>query len=691
MVKLRGKLRSVLALAMAVILLVTMAMPTLAAGTASVGSVAGDINGGTIIGQDVDQGKQTEYKNDIYVGNTPIEETCDVYATVPNSGIVVTVPKVQILDGKAGVSNSGVYKVEVRGDISADTVITVSPLDEMADREGVNFEMSSAGKDNIPTDVEQERTAFTYADGVRPDSPATTTGVITAYGMTAGIWNGDFQFNIGASTRPLNTDELDERYEMLYYSALHKAVTDVNNNAVGENVDVPKDQAVAAVYTDENGGTNVVLLKDSTEEVTTSPAKDMTINLAGNTLKVNDAWGIEVTDGDVVIDGRTEGSSIEMSYSEATEGEIGCIYSHGDNLTVLGGTYAGNHSYSGSNNVGIKTGSNATIKNATITLENDLHGPAGIYVVDDSEVDVSDCVFTIATNATKNPFGIISEANGGTINVSNSDINVSSSSYPALAVYNTHSNLYFSKCNITVMGSSNADAYGIYNLKSSTNANKHLVVSDCEIYASGARGYGIHSADSIIKLSNTSSVACSTKQQSYGILTGPTSDLTMIDCYAKGISVGVQVQGNSYVRGGTYEGYSHGGFYFAGKTKTHYIENATLKQCDWFGDFSEPSNASTMQFNTACYIGGANQNYNKVYMNNCYLEGAVKAVNFRISDDEHDNTLYISNCNIKEGNKISMPAGYNLKLFIGKGNNFTVDNVTGDKASVTSTNEVYVK
>ncbi len=198
MVKLKKKLPSmIIACFMAIVMMVSVAVPAFAA-TASVGSVAEDANGGVAVGQDTDQGKQTLYSPGIPVGDAAIEEECDVYVTVAESDIMVTVPKVVILDGGAGVANSGEYTVKVQGDVSADTIISVEPQDEVFDRAGVNFEMSSVGKENIYADVDQLKTLFTYADGMRADTPVSTTGTITAHGMTAGQWNGDFVFNIGA-------------------------------------------------------------------------------------------------------------------------------------------------------------------------------------------------------------------------------------------------------------------------------------------------------------------------------------------------------------------------------------------------------------------------------------------------------------------------------------------------------------
>lgn len=218
MVKFKSKLPSmIIACLMALVIMVSAVTPAFAAGTASVGSVAGDVDGGTIVGQDVDQGKQTVYDEFDVTGN--MTSNADVYVTVPESDIMVTVPKVVILDGKSGASNVGEYTVKVQGDIAAETVIKVVPQDEMDDRDGVNFEMSSAGKDNIPTDVEQAKTEFTYADGVRANAAASTTGTVTAYGMTAGQWNGDFQFNISAGKKE-NGSSSDIAYDGKTYEEI---------------------------------------------------------------------------------------------------------------------------------------------------------------------------------------------------------------------------------------------------------------------------------------------------------------------------------------------------------------------------------------------------------------------------------------------------------------------------------------
>ena len=60
-----------------------------------------------------------------------------------------------------------------------------------------DFALSSTGKADITASVEQSKTEFTYADGVRIGQSVKATGTVTAHNMTAGKWHGQYQFNIG--------------------------------------------------------------------------------------------------------------------------------------------------------------------------------------------------------------------------------------------------------------------------------------------------------------------------------------------------------------------------------------------------------------------------------------------------------------------------------------------------------------
>lgn len=58
------------------------------------------------------------------------------------------------------------------------------------------FSLSSTGKADINATVDQAKTEFTYADGVRIGTSVVATGTVTASGMTAGEWHGQYQFDV---------------------------------------------------------------------------------------------------------------------------------------------------------------------------------------------------------------------------------------------------------------------------------------------------------------------------------------------------------------------------------------------------------------------------------------------------------------------------------------------------------------
>lgn len=149
--------------------------------TASTGSVAGDIDATTPVGKDESQNKKSEYFDDI---TEEIEKGCEVYATLPSS-FTVKIPKTVILTGTA--NGSGAYTVKVSGDIAGDETITVAPADSVA--------MKQTGKDDVTATIAQTKKTWTVADTGLADG-VSTTGTITASGLTAGQWKGTFNFDI---------------------------------------------------------------------------------------------------------------------------------------------------------------------------------------------------------------------------------------------------------------------------------------------------------------------------------------------------------------------------------------------------------------------------------------------------------------------------------------------------------------
>ena len=119
-----------------------------------------------------------------------------------------------------------------------------------------------------------------------------------------------------ATGTPPSVEYLQSKYQFEYYSSLRGAIADANNGTVGDNADTNKTDAAVGIYTDENGGVNVVLLKDYTETARIQPAADMTINLGGHILTFeNDYYGIACVQGDntITIDGQLSGSQMVLN------------------------------------------------------------------------------------------------------------------------------------------------------------------------------------------------------------------------------------------------------------------------------------------------------------------------------------------------------------------------------------------
>ena len=106
------------------------------------------------------------------------EHTVNVNATVAST-FSVSVPKTIQLNG---VRKSAAYKVTCNGDFPANKKVTVVPE--------TNVTLSSANKSEVIAAISQDKTEWLYGD-----EPG-TTGTITAEGLSAGEWNGSFNFNI---------------------------------------------------------------------------------------------------------------------------------------------------------------------------------------------------------------------------------------------------------------------------------------------------------------------------------------------------------------------------------------------------------------------------------------------------------------------------------------------------------------
>lgn len=221
----RKVVKSIVALAMAAMTMMSATSVFAADYVNSVGSEATDIaildNGEyTVAGQDTTQAKKSAYAT-VTATTDAQESNVDIYATIaegsdvydpdnPNADddgfvdgtVLVGVPTTLILSGTA--NEEGYYVGEgrgkVKGNIAGTTVINVVPE--------ATVTLSSTGKDDITADIEQDYTKFvvstsevTGADvnkNVTPDFNENAVFDVTVQTnqASAGSWHGSFTYNI---------------------------------------------------------------------------------------------------------------------------------------------------------------------------------------------------------------------------------------------------------------------------------------------------------------------------------------------------------------------------------------------------------------------------------------------------------------------------------------------------------------
>lgn len=185
--------KKIISLCLTIILsLISIPVTSLAA---SVGSDAAHPD----VGEDVIQEVKTQYSqlevNDTQTG---------VYLTVDDSNLVVSLPTTIIVSGTPDSSGkyTGRYSVGVSGDISGDKHIKIEP-------EGGNVVLKQKGKNDKLGTISQQQTQFGSSDF---KNSVVTTGSVFADKLTAGNWNGKFNFNVSYET----DDKQFDGYTVLY-------------------------------------------------------------------------------------------------------------------------------------------------------------------------------------------------------------------------------------------------------------------------------------------------------------------------------------------------------------------------------------------------------------------------------------------------------------------------------------------
>ena len=118
------------------------------------------------------------------------ESACEVYAEI-GSTFTVTIPKKITL---AGATKTGAYTVTCTGDIAGNEYVSVVPAE--------SFPMKQNGKTDVTATITQATKNFrgdNYTGSLAAGEAKMAngaTGSIDAQGLTAGAWNGTFNFAI---------------------------------------------------------------------------------------------------------------------------------------------------------------------------------------------------------------------------------------------------------------------------------------------------------------------------------------------------------------------------------------------------------------------------------------------------------------------------------------------------------------
>ena len=172
------KSKKIISIILSVLTLIS-ATPISVFAQSSIGSTSSNVS----IGEDIEQKAKTKYEN-IKEGTAQTE----VYLTIEDSDLIVSVPTTIILSGTPDTEGNyiGKYSVGVSGNLSGNKLVQVKPTD-------TSVELHQNGKLSKNAIITQERTRFDNNDLT---NNIKTTGQVTANALTAGSWNTITSFEL---------------------------------------------------------------------------------------------------------------------------------------------------------------------------------------------------------------------------------------------------------------------------------------------------------------------------------------------------------------------------------------------------------------------------------------------------------------------------------------------------------------
>ena len=443
----------------------------------------------------------------------------------------------------------------------------------------------------------------------------------------------------------------DSAVHCTYYTNLSTAITDLNNGVV-TNAVVDTSTAKVSVGKADNGMTTVTLLGNVTESALIEVKKDINLVLNGYTLNFNvPAAYLNFTAGtNCTISGEVEGSAITKSCDSTSV--VYMVQISSDNFRIVGGRYhcSGN------------------LKMSAMVTHN-----SGVC-------EISDAVFELETG------------------------NKASGSLAYCVQAKSPQKLTISNCNVSSRGS--VMSVGILLVQDDVNVDVYgcdisaVTLPDESVCKGKAHGIKLN-YDTELRIENSTVFSDGPGDDAGETYAQGISNFGTIFCKntnVTGTQCGLSSSGKLYESGGTFTGYSHGGFYLSdteteGYDNEAYINDATIRCGNYIGEFTDIFAGDTVEILGGMYIGdGSNIT---AYMDGCSIS-EDNDVNWslvvRASGGEHGNVLNISNSVIGGHCRVDND---NNELNLGAGVVLSKDGTAHPDATyasyVTFTNEVYRK
>lgn len=129
-----------------------------------------------------------QYSADVYASQASGEDYYNPDGELIEGDIIVWLPTSLVLNGTSKLNEyKAEYGVKVKGNIAGNELVSVIP--------DKNVSLRQQGKEDVTASIAQEKQEFTYSD-LKDGATSTSTGTVTANSLSAGSWNGAFNFTV---------------------------------------------------------------------------------------------------------------------------------------------------------------------------------------------------------------------------------------------------------------------------------------------------------------------------------------------------------------------------------------------------------------------------------------------------------------------------------------------------------------